>query len=88
MKLVSSTGDFTHYVDSIEQEIREFQDTKFCYVNLEQVDAAFEQDGEEWRIEETSQHNDHRRDMPPAKPLKEHLIHSIWKHQSNGEYCP
>ena len=49
MKLVSSTGDFTHYVDSIEQEIREFQDSKFRYVNLEQVDASFEQDGEEWR---------------------------------------
>ena len=49
MKLVSSTGDFTWYVDSIEQEIREFHDSKFRYVNLEQVDASFEQDGDEWR---------------------------------------
>ena len=38
MRLVSATGDFTWYVDSVEQEIREFHDSKFRYVNLEQVD--------------------------------------------------
>ncbi len=49
MKLATSTGDFTGYVNSIEQEIRSFQGSKFRYINLEQVDKTFEQDGELWR---------------------------------------
>ena len=49
MKLVTSTGDFTGYVGSIEEEIRSFKDSKFKYINLEQVDKSFEEDGEQWR---------------------------------------
>ena len=49
MKLVSSTGDFTGYVNSIEEEIKSFQGSKFKYINLEQVDDAFLQNGEEWK---------------------------------------
>lgn len=49
MKLVTSTGDFTGYVTSIEEEIRSFQGSKFKYINLEQVDDAFLLDGDQWR---------------------------------------
>jgi sugar phosphate isomerase/epimerase len=49
MKLGTSTGDFTGYVDSIEEEIKNFRNSKFRYINLEQVDKSFEQDGDEWR---------------------------------------
>ena len=49
MKLVSSTGDFTGYVDSIEEEIKSFRGSKFKYVNLEQVDDDFLRGGDAWR---------------------------------------
>lgn len=32
MKLVTSTGDFTGYVNSIEEEIKSFKDSKFKYI--------------------------------------------------------
>ena len=49
MKLVTSTGDFTGYVGSIEEEIRRFKGSKFRYINLEQVDDDFLLDGDAWR---------------------------------------
>ena len=49
MKLVTSTGDFTGYVGSIEEEIRSFKGSKFRYINLEQVDDDFLLDGDAWR---------------------------------------
>lgn len=49
MKLVTSTGDFTGYVGSIEEEIRSFKGSKFQYINLEQVDDDFLLDGDAWR---------------------------------------
>ena len=56
MKLVSSTGDFKFYVDSISDAIKAFKDTSFKYINLEQtsmVQELFTNDGykklaEEW----------------------------------------
>ena len=50
MKLVTSTGDFTGYVHSIAEEIKSFRDSKFRYINLEQVDDSFLMDDEKlWR---------------------------------------
>lgn len=50
MKLAASTGDFTGYVNSIEEEILSFRDTKFKCINLEQVDDAFLLDDDtQWR---------------------------------------
>ncbi len=36
MKLVTSTGDFAHYVPSVADEIANFKGSKFRYINLEQ----------------------------------------------------
>ena len=42
MKLVTSTGDFGRYIDRVPERVREFKDTKFRYINLEQTGAATE----------------------------------------------
>jgi len=36
MKLATSTGDFKFYVNSLEEQVKFFKDTKFKYINLEQ----------------------------------------------------
>lgn len=54
MKLVTSTGDFAHYVPTIADAIREIGKTKFKYINLEQtgrLPSTFYEDGDEWRRE-------------------------------------
>ena len=42
MKLVTSTGDFGRYIDHIPERVKEFKDTKFRYINLEQTGSASE----------------------------------------------
>ena len=37
MKLSSSTGDFSHFAETVPQKISCFRDTKFQYLNLEQT---------------------------------------------------
>ncbi|MBR4888032.1 MAG: sugar phosphate isomerase/epimerase [Clostridia bacterium] len=37
MKLVTSTGDFSGYVNTVEEKIRHFKGSKFKYINLEQT---------------------------------------------------
>ena len=37
MKLSSSTGDFSFYVESVPEKVACFKDTKFRYINLEQT---------------------------------------------------
>ena len=37
MKLSSSTGDFSNYVDRIDKKVECFKETKFKYINLEQT---------------------------------------------------
>lgn len=52
MKLVSSTGDFSHYVPTVTEKIRLFGDTKFRYLNLEQtgnIPAFFEESDTPYR---------------------------------------
>ena len=53
MKLVTSTGDFSHYVDSIPQKVRNFKDCKFKYINLEQtgnvLDELFSENNDDWK---------------------------------------
>ena len=39
MKLATSTGDFSWYVDSITEKVKNFQGSKFKYINLEQTGA-------------------------------------------------
>lgn len=51
MLLATSTGDFTGYVPTIEEEIKCFRDSKFRHINLEQVSDSFLRDGEQWRTE-------------------------------------
>ena len=51
MKLVTSTGDFKHYVDSITETIENFKGGKFKYINLEQTGTIPElmEDGDDWK---------------------------------------
>ncbi|MBQ6989918.1 MAG: sugar phosphate isomerase/epimerase, partial [Clostridia bacterium] len=51
MKLVTSTGDFSFYVDSITEKVKAFKGSKFKYINLEQTGTipAFFEEGEGWR---------------------------------------
>lgn len=50
MKLATSTGDFCWYVDFVHEEVEQFADGKFKYINLEQnTSREFLDDGEEWR---------------------------------------
>ena len=51
MKLVTSTGDFSFYVDSITEKVKAFKGSKFKYINLEQTGSipAFFEEGEGWR---------------------------------------
>lgn len=37
MKLVTSTGDFSYYVDTVAEKVRCLKGTKFKYINLEQT---------------------------------------------------
>lgn len=52
MKLASSTGDFSWYVDSVTEKIRSFRGSEFQYINLEQtgtIPAFFAEDDDGWR---------------------------------------
>lgn len=51
MKLATSTGDFSGYVETIAEKIENFQGGKFKYINLEQCGKIpeFMRDGEEWK---------------------------------------
>lgn len=52
MKLASSTGDFSWYVDSVAEKVKCFRGTKFKYINLEQTGAIPEllsEDDDGWR---------------------------------------
>lgn len=42
MKIATSTGDFGRYIDHIPDRVKEFKDTKFRYINLEQTGTAAE----------------------------------------------
>ena len=37
MKLCTSTGDFSYYVDNVTEKIKSFKGLKFKYINLEQT---------------------------------------------------
>ena len=52
MKLSSSTGDFSHYVDSVPEKVACFKETKFKYINLEQTGtcpALFSDNDDDWK---------------------------------------
>lgn len=52
MKLATSTGDFSFYVDSIAEKVKCFKGTKFKYINLEQsanTPAFISENEDEWR---------------------------------------
>lgn len=52
MKLVTSTGDFSWYTDTVEEKIKNFKGTKFKYLNLEQtgqIDELFCEDDDAWK---------------------------------------
>lgn len=53
MKLVTSTGDFCMYVNSIPEKVRNFKDCKFKYINLEQtgnvLDELFSENDDDWK---------------------------------------
>ena len=52
MRLSSSTGDFSFFVNSVSEKVKLFKDTKFKYVNLEQTGDAEQllaEDDREWR---------------------------------------
>ena len=58
MKLATSTGDFSWYVDTVTEKIRQFKGLKFKYINLEQTgtipaflaeeETGWQQLAEEW----------------------------------------
>ena len=52
MKLATSTGDFSWYVDSVAEKIRAFRGSKFRYINLEQTGSIpefFEESDDGWK---------------------------------------
>lgn len=50
MRLSTSTGDFSGYVDTIAEQVTCFRDSKFRYINLEQEGEAFFADCEDqWK---------------------------------------
>ena len=52
MKLASSTGDFIQYVESVEESVAYFKDTKFKYINIEQsasVEELFSDNDDDWK---------------------------------------
>lgn len=52
MKLSSSTGDFIRYESSIADAVRQFKNTKFKYINLEQTkhtEYLFSESEDEWK---------------------------------------
>lgn len=53
MKLSTSTGDFNGYVESVADKVRQYKDTKFKYINLEQTReptvSILSDPGEGWR---------------------------------------
>lgn len=52
MKLVTSTGDFSFYVETIAEKVKCFKGTKFKYINLEQtgnVPELFSENEDDWR---------------------------------------
>ena len=52
MKLSSSTGDFSHYVDTVPQKVGCFKETKFKYINLEQtgyIPELFSESDDDWK---------------------------------------
>ena len=52
MRLSSSTGNFSFFVNSVSEKVKLFKDTKFKYVNLEQTGDAEQllaEDDREWR---------------------------------------
>ncbi len=53
MKLSTSTGDFSGYVEAVADKVKLFRDTKFRYINLEQTGAHTSTillaNGEEWK---------------------------------------
>ena len=52
MKLSSSTGDFSFYVETVTDKVDCFKDTKFKYINLEQpskLPAFFSDNEDDWK---------------------------------------
>lgn len=52
MKLVTSTGDFSFYVDTVAEKVKKFKGTKFKYINLEQtgvIPELFSENENDWR---------------------------------------
>ena len=52
MKLVTSTGDFSWYVGTVAEKVKEFKGTKFKYINLEQtgnIPELFSNNDDDWR---------------------------------------
>ena len=40
MKIATSTGDFSYYVETVPEKVSLFGDTKFKYINLEQTGST------------------------------------------------
>lgn len=52
MKLSSSTGDFSFYVNSVPEKVKCFKETKFKYINLEQtgiIPEFFSNNDDDWK---------------------------------------
>lgn len=52
MKLATSTGDFSWYVDTVAEKVRNFKGSKFKYINLEQTGSIpefFSENDTDWQ---------------------------------------
>lgn len=52
MRLVTSTGDFAYYVNTVAEEVRSFKNSNFKYINLEQLESAvelFSENDDDWK---------------------------------------
>jgi sugar phosphate isomerase/epimerase len=52
MKLATSTGDFSFYVNTVAQKVKEFKNSPFKYINLEQtgnIPEFFSENDDDWK---------------------------------------
>lgn len=93
MRLSSSTGDFSFYVDSIPEKISCFKETKFKYINLEQtgnVPFLFSENDDDWmrfanECGEAAEKAGVKFAVSHA-PCLHKVVHAAFKDKENEEY--
>ena len=89
MRLSSSTGDFSFYVDSIPEKIACFKETKFKYINLEQTGIFFENEDDWKRFADSCEKEAEKAGVKfvvSHAPCLHKVVHAAFKDKENEEY--